>query len=1723
MAKFLSRKTNKPKAEEPEEISVPEITPAWLTALLSKYGEEAAPYGDAPTRPSLSYADEALPEDVDSDDDISDVLADIAVSAPSERIASSVDWGAPPAEVEAPAPSSAMDNLLASFGAGADAEEVEPEPPEADLYPADTPDWLDDVAAAPVAETPPEPPPPPAVEEAETPDWLDDISSKSGEMAAPPAASADPGTDWLSEIRGDALPTQEEQSQVPDWLAEFAAVGTASLVFPEKTPPPEAGQPEMPLAEEPAPLPDQLDKPEAPDLEKIPESSPAPPPETEEAAPSFDWLDEMEIPEPAQSTEAPPPETEEAATSFDWLDEMEIPESAQPAEAPPPAAEDAASSFDWLDEMEIPESAQPAETPPPAAEETAPDWLSGIAETAAVEQTAASTTEPSPSPLTDDDDLDADWLAEVAAAYPIDPAIAESVLTANDAPLPEPASDHPAEEDTLAATSALGEIPDWLAAGDAEEALQAGEATPFGDLPDWMQDETEAKPDWLTDAALPQDEETEAALPDTFEPAADLPEWLRDATQETEAEIEALMVEEPPTETDKAEEEDGLDWKTGAALGATGAALDAILASTEPEPEGSPAETEAEAPDWLAELQDDAEDVELGEAALPDWIQVEAEPEAETPGEEIETPAAAEEAPDWLAELQGDAEAVELEEAALPDWIQVEAEPEVEAPDEAETPAAAEEALDWLTELQDDVEGAEPETATEAEEDKGGLDWKTGAALGATGAALGAALSSTEDEAETPAESAKTEDIPDWLAELYKTEETDTAAEVELPTAEAEEPETKTEAAAEIELPAEAAEAEDGPDWKTVATFGAGAALLTEAEPETPLESVETEAKAIETELPAEVETDGEAAPWSAEAQAEVEIEAEAEAASPGETAEVKESPDWLAAEPDAQKTDIEMDIEALAELSAEDAESPAWLQGLQTEIEAEALEIEEAPIPDWLAEEPEAEAATAVVESAEPLAEGEDEGGLDWKTGAALGAAGAALGAALLSEEDQAEEPAGTMGEIETKAEIEAPVEAKESDESPAWLAEMQAETEAETPEVEEVETPLAVEAEAAMSAWLIETQAKAETETEAESEVETKTESPFAVEVDDDILNWLSEADAEPEVEVEAELPEPDATALPERLQADEPAEVEAVAAEEAETEAPAQADQTAEAEEIEEDESVSNLATGAAIGAAGAALGSILVEDETADALPDWMTSLSEGDASGAKEPPHLPSQEITGEKTEAAQGEKTVQAEDELPDWMGDLFSADEPEEKIDVDAPEWMLALETDDEEKEKPKPEPPAENREEGEDEEDPFEGKAGLALGAAGLAAGAALTGIGSATPSFDLHDEDEPSAEESAQIAAGQHPPPDMASTLPPWMEELPEPDFGAAEESGAVEHAVADLQDVVPVPAGAHSPLRGDAAVEPGAIGMDAAREFYGIVSPAAKTPPGKRQASSGQTFGGKALNAGLHLLFLALIAIPLFAHYDRGGYPYPWLEPSPIQQQDVRQELQNAIVSQPPDSIALVSFDYTPATAGEMDPLAAIVIKNLLGQGLRVIAVSLEPEGQAVASSILAEVSDEYGERVLNLGYLPGGPVAVRRLLDDPLFGTTDIESGNLYASLDNWPEISRIDDFSLVVEIAANPDTARWWAEQLQKEQPSPTMLAAVSAAAEPFVRPYRDAGQYTALISGINGAAALESARVQKTLGPATAMLDSLSVGSLIVLVLMFVGTIAGLISRYGE
>ena len=202
-------------------------------------------------------------------------------------------------------------------------------------------------------------------------------------------------------------------------------------------------------------------------------------------------------------------------------------------------------------------------------------------------------------------------------------------------------------------------------------------------------------------------------------------------------------------------------------------------------------------------------------------------------------------------------------------------------------------------------------------------------------------------------------------------------------------------------------------------------------------------------------------------------------------------------------------------------------------------------------------------------------------------------------------------------------------------------------------------------------------------------------------------------------------------------------------------------------------------------------------------------------------------------------------------------------------------------------------------------------------------------------------------------------------------------------------------------------------------------------------------------------------------------------------------------------------------------------------------MRVIAMSLEPEGAPIAQKTLekmaADREEDYGTTMVNAGYIPGYAAAIRWLVtgEDSLAGRSEYLENTPLEDTQDWADINNIEQVDVIVTFADNPSTARAWIEQLNTALPQPDdrpyLLAATSAAANPFLIPYRKSKQpdneqpaveeterppLDGLISGIPGAAALEAGR--KTFGPARQMIDSLSIASLIIVILIVVGTIVG-------
>ena len=162
---------------------------------------------------------------------------------------------------------------------------------------------------------------------------------------------------------------------------------------------------------------------------------------------------------------------------------------------------------------------------------------------------------------------------------------------------------------------------------------------------------------------------------------------------------------------------------------------------------------------------------------------------------------------------------------------------------------------------------------------------------------------------------------------------------------------------------------------------------------------------------------------------------------------------------------------------------------------------------------------------------------------------------------------------------------------------------------------------------------------------------------------------------------------------------------------------------------------------------------------------------------------------------------------------------------------------------------------------------------------------------------------------------------------------------------------------------------------------------------------------------------------------------------------------------AIDSLPPQATVQVLWAYDPATAGELDLVAAPVLRQLLARGVQLDIVSLLPAGPATARRLVTRLQEEQRTQDLyrsalppvNPRFLPGGATVL------PLLGLQTAD---------------------LAVVFAARAEDVQQWLEFVAPANRVP-VVAVTAAGADPPLRPYWESGQLAGLVSGFDGAYAL--------------------------------------------
>ncbi|GAB4470845.1 MAG: hypothetical protein Kow00124_07370 [Anaerolineae bacterium] len=190
---------------------------------------------------------------------------------------------------------------------------------------------------------------------------------------------------------------------------------------------------------------------------------------------------------------------------------------------------------------------------------------------------------------------------------------------------------------------------------------------------------------------------------------------------------------------------------------------------------------------------------------------------------------------------------------------------------------------------------------------------------------------------------------------------------------------------------------------------------------------------------------------------------------------------------------------------------------------------------------------------------------------------------------------------------------------------------------------------------------------------------------------------------------------------------------------------------------------------------------------------------------------------------------------------------------------------------------------------------------------------------------------------------------------------------------------------------------------------------------------------------------------------------------------------------AISALPEGAVVLAVFEYEPDTAGELEPMAQVVLAHVAERAGELYAVSTRPTGPAMAQAVLSAPAVVAGRpdssRWLNLGFVPGRSAAVStlmvnqpRAIPSPLAIDYRGEPSGLESA-----DLAEL-DADLLIVFAARWEDLRPWLEQAGPLQGTP-LIAGVSVGTAPLAYPYQASGQIAAVLSGLNDAAAYQAQR----------------------------------------
>jgi hypothetical protein len=184
--------------------------------------------------------------------------------------------------------------------------------------------------------------------------------------------------------------------------------------------------------------------------------------------------------------------------------------------------------------------------------------------------------------------------------------------------------------------------------------------------------------------------------------------------------------------------------------------------------------------------------------------------------------------------------------------------------------------------------------------------------------------------------------------------------------------------------------------------------------------------------------------------------------------------------------------------------------------------------------------------------------------------------------------------------------------------------------------------------------------------------------------------------------------------------------------------------------------------------------------------------------------------------------------------------------------------------------------------------------------------------------------------------------------------------------------------------------------------------------------------------------------------------------------------------------------LYSFDFDPASEGELGPMATAFTRHACEKKLKIYFMALWPVGpqmidDAVQKVIKPDFPDlVYGEDYCNIGYKPGYEGVIKVIVTDLRQLYTTDDAGTTIDDIPMMAGIHSVRDFKLVVNVSAGyPGTKEWVQYAVTPFPDQIRLVAGCTGVQAPLLYPYIPE-QRPGLLGAIKGAAEYEKLVMDK-------------------------------------